>query len=86
MPRPKKANKIPREWVYCPVCELPYGFVRCRVSYWENGVRKEICLTCGAARERAKEIGLSSNGRTGDFGSSNLGSSPSDPANGKIDT
>lgn len=55
MPR-KKADKIPEDWVRCPFCGLPYGFINCRVSkYDKGGKRYEICLTCLVRRGRDEE-------------------------------
>lgn len=85
MPRTKKPEKIPEDWVRCPVCLLKYGWMNCRVSlYDKEGKRYEICLTCACKREReARKSGSSSNGRTSVFGALNGGSIPSDPANEK---
>lgn len=43
----------PKEWTYCAVCGIKYGFIKCRVSYWEGVVRKENCLSCSILREKA---------------------------------
>ncbi len=38
---------------FCSKCERPYSYIRCRVTM-QNPYRN-ICLTCGADEERAKE-------------------------------
>lgn len=79
----QKAEKIPEEWVRCPTCGLPYGFINCRVSLYDSeGKRYEICLTCAVKADKERKLGVSSKGRTGGFGPSDGGSSPSAPANG----
>jgi len=35
-------SKIPKDWVYCSVCDERYGFIDCRIT--SQGVNK--CLKC----------------------------------------
>lgn len=35
-------SKIPKDWVYCSVCDKRYGFIDCRVT--SQGVNR--CLKC----------------------------------------
>ena len=54
MARIRNANKVPREWVYCPTCSLAYAFVRCRVTIsTKEGVRN-ICLPCLVQERKLK--------------------------------
>lgn len=53
MPRLRRANKIPKEWVWCPVCGQMYGFVRARVSL--GNPQRERCLVC-AEKERNPQV------------------------------
>lgn len=50
MPRFKKASQhIPEDWIWCPICKRPYGFIGCRVTIkGEN-----LCLRCSVEREKA---------------------------------
>lgn len=42
-----KPEKIPEDWVRCPICKNRYAFIRCRISRWdENNVRYERCALC----------------------------------------
>lgn len=53
MPRLRKANKIPEDWVRCPVCLLTYGFIRCRVTLSD---KRDICLICLGEENEQKRL------------------------------
>lgn len=46
----RKGEKIPDNWVWCPDCGRPYGFLRCRVTF-KNPTR-DMCLSCAIKKER----------------------------------
>lgn len=51
MPRfKKKTEHIPDEWIWCPICKRPYGFIGCRVSKKEG----EMCLRCAVEKQKNK--------------------------------
>lgn len=41
-----------KELDLCSVCQLPFGFIRAKVTGWENGVRLNYCLSCGTELEK----------------------------------
>lgn len=43
-----KGEKQPKDHVYCPSCDRPYGFIRCRLTI--DG--RNICLGCAVIEER----------------------------------
>lgn len=47
----RKADKIPRSWVYCPECGLAYGFIACRVTI----NNRDICLKCLVKEKENKD-------------------------------
>lgn len=46
----RKGEKIPDEWVNCPKCGRPYGFIRCRVTL--QNPKRERCLGCAVEEEK----------------------------------
>lgn len=38
----RRGEKIPEDWVKCPVCDRQYGFIRCRIT----SQAKNYCLRC----------------------------------------
>lgn len=49
-------SKPEKDTIICPRCNLPFGFVRCRVSSWKDGVRVERCLKCGVEDENVARV------------------------------
>lgn len=46
-----KPTQSPRDHKFCSVCNLPYGFIRCRVTLHEKSGTRNICLICGSEEE-----------------------------------
>lgn len=42
-------DENPREWTFCPVCNLKYLFVNCRITL---STGENLCLTCAVARTK----------------------------------
>jgi RNase P subunit RPR2 len=42
----RNAKNIPRDWVYCSKCDVPYGFIKCRVTVSDKTGVRNICLHC----------------------------------------
>jgi RNase P subunit RPR2 len=51
MPTKKQPKPEPREWTYCQKCDLPYTWMRCRVTFYPNGKKVDWCLKCGTEWE-----------------------------------
>jgi hypothetical protein len=43
----------PKDHKVCPVCNLPYAFVRCRVTMAD---RTNMCLLCAVELEKQHEL------------------------------
>lgn len=44
-----KPVKAPRDHTYCSKCELPYSFIKCRITF--SSPHRNICLKCAVQEE-----------------------------------
>lgn len=88
----RTAEKIPEDWVICPECNLPYGFIKCRITL--RNPTRNMCLKCAVQKEKdgtlkvilvAKQdmplMGMGgAPGASGSPKSASVGSTPTPPA------
>lgn len=48
-----KPNEQPLDHKQCSVCQLPYGFIRCRVTLRSAGGTRNVCLKCAVIEEKS---------------------------------
>ncbi len=51
----KKAERQPEDHILCPQCNLPYGFVRCRITL--SSPKRNLCLKCAVEEEARALLG-----------------------------
>ena len=47
-----KETKQPRDWKFCSTCDIPYGFINCRIT--RKG--RNICLKCAGEEDKNRNL------------------------------
>lgn len=50
----RTANKIPKSWIECPVCNRPYGWINCRYTSSGKNGPVDRCLSCASNEKKQK--------------------------------
>ena len=52
----RKPQKIPKDWVFCPVCGVQYAFIKCRYTIIDGDGVRNMCLHCAVIEKRSARI------------------------------